>query len=219
MLTFAFLIFILFNFHSFINNIWFYASGSVAAITIKGEWWFALLNIGLFLSLFLFVGRKQADWKTSGLFAAFIVSLFIEMYGAPLLIYLAAGNSLLPPPHDIVFYLDFFGIRLGFDFWMAFGSLVITIGMAIIVLGWHQLWASRQSLFTEGFYRYSRHPQYVGFLYVIWGWAIAWPTIITLAFAPILTWAYIHAAIKEEKFILGTNPEYKGYMEKTPFMM
>src|SRR3989338_6788894 len=125
LLTGFFLLFILLNLQSFLDNVWFYASGSAIAIAIKGQWWFAALNIVIFLSLLLFLNRKKANWKTHGLFSAFIISLFAEMYGAALAIYFLAGGPAsvsrdTAPAHGVLFSLNFFGITLGFDFWMTF---------------------------------------------------------------------------------------------------
>lgn len=219
LLSVIFLLFIIFNFQSFIDNIWFYASGSVAAVLIKDQWWFTALNILVFLSLLLFIGRKNISWKTHGVFSAFIVSLFVEMYGAPLLLYFLSNNTLNndQAPHFVLFKINFLGVTLGFDFWMTFGAAIIISGIAIITIGWYQLWSSKKSLFTEGLYKYSRHPQYIGFLYTIWGWMIAWPTITTLIFTPILTWAYLDAAKKEEKSI--KEKEYGDYKSQTPFLL
>ncbi len=220
-LTLVFLLFILVNLSSFLNNVWFYLSGSVTAITVKGQWWFAAVNIILFMGLLLFLGRKNINWKTHGVFSAFIISLFVEMYGAPLALYFLSeklGQPVSSPPHEVLFNINFLGINLGFDLWMTFGAVIMILGMAIIALGWYQLWKSKDSLVTTGFYKYSRHPQYVGFLYTVWGWLIAWPTITTLLFAPVLTVAYLNAAKKEERFIEKESTEYKSYKEKTPFL-
>lgn len=223
LLTLLFLLFILLNLQSFLDNVWFYASGSVALFTVKGQWWFAALNILIFVSLLLLLNRKDADWKTYGLFSAFVISLFVEMYGTSLALYFISANILGAPlasGHPVLFNLDILGVGLGFDLWMSFGAVVIISGMLIITLGWHQLWSSKHELFTGGLYKYSRHPQYVGFLYTIWGWMIAWPTITTLVFTPILTYAYIHAARKEEKRMLAADDgKYKEYMEKTLFLL
>lgn len=221
LLSLILLLFILFNLQNFIENVWFYASGSVAAILIKDQWWLAAINIIIFISLLLFLGRRNISWKTHGIFSAFIISLFVEMYGASLLIYFLSNNLLDAKtiPHEVLFNLDFFGVTLGFDLWMTFGSFIIIIGIAIIALGWYQLWSSKKQLFTEGLYRYSRHPQYVGFLYTIWGWMIAWPTITTLVFTPILTIAYLNAAKKEEDNMLKENKDYEKYKNKIPFLL
>ena len=220
-LTLLFIAFVLFNFTKFLDNAWFYASGNVLGLTIKNAWGFAALNIAVFLALIFFIGRKSADWKTHGIFSAFIVSLFIEMYGAPLSLYLIATqfSDTKIPDHQILFHLDLFGINLAFDFWMTFGAFVISIGIAIIAIGWYQLWSSKKPLYTEGFYSYSRHPQYVGFLYVVWGWMIAWPTLLTILMAPVLTYAYINAAKKEEESISKEHKDYLEYKNKTPFLL
>ena len=42
-----------------------------------------------------------------------------------------------------------------------------------------------------GIYKYSRHPQYFGFLLVIVGWVIVWPSLLTIALSPILIFSYI----------------------------
>ena len=236
-LTLLIVFFILINLTSFIDNIWFYASGSVLGFTIKNSWWFAILNIVLFLFLVFLVGRKNVDWKAQGAFSAFIISLFIEMYGIPLSLYVVANQltGASDVPHQTIFAIDFFGINLAFDFWMTFGAFVILLGIIIILVGWYQLWtfennifknlkqngfkSSKKPLYTEGLYKISRHPQYIGFLYVVWGWMIAWPTLITLLMAPFLTYAYIHAAKKEEQFIAKENKAYLDYKTRTPFLI
>jgi protein-S-isoprenylcysteine O-methyltransferase Ste14 len=205
----------------FLDNVWFYAFGSVSAIIIKNQWWLAILNIAIFLSLLLFLGRKNINWKTHGLFSAFIISLFVEMYGASLILYFVSNNILheATPVHDVLFDITLFRVILGFDLWMTFGGIIILSGVLIIMLGWYQLWSSKKALFTDGLYRYSRHPQYIGFLYTIWGWMIAWPTLTTLIFTPILTYAYLNAAKKEENLMLKENRQYAEYRKKTPFLL
>ncbi len=217
--TIVILLGILVNVSSFLDNVYFYLSGSVFSISVKNNWPFVFLNILVFLSLLFFLGRKTADWKSKGIFSAFIISLFVEMYGFPLSMYLISGNLVEASNHEILFKLDLFFIKLGIDFWMAFGGLVIILGTLIIALGWYQLWKSKKILFTEGFYKYSRHPQYYGFLLIIWGWFIAWPTILTLLMAPVLTYFYLNAAKKEEAFLIQKNKEYLNYVRKVPFIL
>ena len=46
---------------------------------------------------------------------------------------------------------------------------------------------------------YVRHPQYIGFILVMFGFLLQWPTILTLAMFPVLTVMYVRLARSEEK--------------------
>lgn len=56
-----------------------------------------------------------------------------------------------------------------------------------------------RSLATTGPYSYVRHPQYVGFVLVMFGFLLQWPTILTLAMFPVLTIMYVKLARDEER--------------------
>lgn len=72
-------------------------------------------------------------------------------------------------------------------------------------------------LVTDGIYRFVRHPQYSGFMVIILGFLIQWPTIITLIMAPVLIIMYIRLSKKEENKILEEfGEEYLLYMNQVP---
>jgi protein-S-isoprenylcysteine O-methyltransferase Ste14 len=145
------------------------------------------------------------------------------MYGIPLTVYFAAntftGESVNNP--DIVYKFDFFGQNISLTIAMVYGTVLMVIGTIFVVLGWITLYRNlktNETLVTVGIYSYSRHPQYFGFVLVIFGWLVGWPTILTLIFAPILIYVYVRVCKVEEKE-LSENSEYSNYKKRVPFFI
>ncbi|HSK10226.1 MAG TPA: isoprenylcysteine carboxylmethyltransferase family protein, partial [Vicinamibacterales bacterium] len=73
------------------------------------------------------------------------------------------------------------------------------------------------ALAITGPYAYVRHPQYVGFILVMFGFLLQWPTLLTLAMFPALVWMYVRLARREEQEALATFGEaYRSYMQHVP---
>jgi len=98
---------------------------------------------------------------------------------------------------------------------MALSMVLITTGLIVVTFGWRQIYLARSDLVTNGIYRYIRHPQYIGFFLIIFGFLIQWPTLITLAMAPILFWMYRRLARREELLMIDQfGDDYRDYMTR-----
>jgi protein-S-isoprenylcysteine O-methyltransferase Ste14 len=186
---------------SFRAHLTYFLSGQIHETLITGNWAIVALNVGIFLAFagFLFV-RRSVDWSNVGgvgIYAAFIVSLFVEMYGVPLTIFLGSGLIAGPtqPPETILTFRAL-GQNFSMNLWMVHGVVVTALGMALVAAGWWQVY-SADGLVTDGLYRYSRNPQYVGIALIALGWVVGFPTILTLVLFPLLIGAYYNAARRE----------------------
>ncbi|MBL39478.1 MAG: isoprenylcysteine carboxyl methyltransferase [Xanthomonadales bacterium] len=195
-----------------------------------GLWSLVILNsaIFIFFAFSFFRPQTERDWRSFGAFSAFLVALFTEMYGFPLTIYFLSGW--LQSRHPEV---DWFSHDAGHLLEMLFGwqanphfgpfhvlsMIFIGAGFLIIAAGWRALYtAQRQNvLATSGPYAWVRHPQYAGFVLVMFGFLLQWPTLLTLAMFPILVWMYARLAIGEEREMKRQFGElWQIYAARTP---
>lgn len=201
-----------------------YLTGNIINNIIQSQWQLVVASIIVF-SLFAIPlsYRKRAKWLDYGLVGAFFLSLFIEMYGIPLTILFASKYFFVPGvrlPENVVEF-NFLGVAMGMDWAMAYGAVLMTLGMIMIVAGWYSLYRQARSgeYARSGLYAYSRNPQYVGFILLILGWFFGWPTILTIIFSPILIYKYVRAARAEERDMLALYPDYREYQKQTPFFL
>lgn len=193
-----------------------------------GLWGLVFIHIGLFVGFMLSFAKPSTkiEWRSLGLFSSFIVALFIEMYGFPLTIYVLSSwlgskyPAADPFSHESGHLLGIFlGIRSDHGtFLHLLSNLMIFGGAMIIASGWTAVHKGGGKPVTqEGPYKYVRHPQYVGFIAIIIGFLIQWPTLITIIMAPILIFRYVRLAGKEEQYMLKQFPkEYGAYMQEIP---
>jgi protein-S-isoprenylcysteine O-methyltransferase Ste14 len=195
-----------------------------------GLWFLVVINAAVFLIFaFSFTHPRSArDWRSFGAFAAFLVALFTEMYGFPLTIYLLAGwLGRRYPALDLLSHGagHLWNTVLG---WRGdphlnplhiLSNLLIGGGFILLAAAWHVLYeAQRQhTLAVTGPYAHIRHPQYGGFILIMLGFLLQWPTLITLLMFPMLVTMYVRLAQREEREVLTEFGEtYARYAANTP---
>ena len=194
-----------------------------------GLWPLVVINTAVILifAASFFHPRSGRDWRAFGVFSAFIVALFTEMYGVPLTIYLLSsslGSSFLGldlthngghlwaelsgwggDPHLSPFHLASYVLIIG-GFWL-------------MAAAWRVLYAAqrRGELAVSGPYAHLRHPQYLGFILIMIGFLLQWPTIPTLVLFPVLLVVYRRLAIAEEGEVRSRHgADWDAYAQQTP---
>lgn len=195
-----------------------------------GLWFLVILNSAIFI-IFAFSFAKPSkskDWTSFGAFSGFVIALFTEMYGFPLSIYFLSPwlESQFPDinwfAHDSGHFWEMiFGWQGNPHFGpFHFASLgFILLGFSVLSWGWPILHGALRSdkLAKTGIYARMRHPQYAGFVLIMFGFLLQWPTILTLIMFPVLVFMYVRLALREEKDAEAAfGDEYRAYAAVTP---
>src|SRR6266496_27985 len=181
-------------------------------IPAYGLWSLVIINsaIFIFFAFSFFKPKTQRDWRTFGSFSAFIVALFVEMYGFPLTIYLFSGwltrrfpgANLLSHDMGHLWYelLGFQGDPHSNPIHILSNVLVVA-AFLLLSASWKVLFAAQKEklLATAGPYSYVRHPQYAAFIVIMMGFLLQWPTLVTVAMFPILGVTYVRLAHREDR--------------------
>jgi protein-S-isoprenylcysteine O-methyltransferase Ste14 len=195
-----------------------------------GLWSLVIVNSLVFI-IFAFSFTKPKtprDWRSFSAFSGFIVALFAEMYGFPLTIYLMsgwlqtryAGVDILSHDSGHLWHT-----LLGwkgdphFDPLHILSFVFIGSGFVLLSAAWKVLYQAQRKhqLATSGPYARIRHPQYVAFVFILFGFLLQWPTLLTLLMFPVLVWMYVKLARTEERDALAMfGEEYQRYLDNTP---
>lgn len=195
-----------------------------------GLWSLVVINSLVFIVFAFSFAKPQTrrDWRSFGAFSAFLVALFTEMYGFPLTIYLLSGwlGSRFPEvdflAHDSGHLLEvMFGWRANPHFgpFHLLSTVFIFGGFILLANAWTVLYKAQQErkLATTGPYAHVRHPQYTGFIFIMVGFLLQWPTLVTLAMFPILVYMYVRLARREEEEVRTKfGEQYARYAAQTP---
>ena len=195
-----------------------------------GLWTLVVLNSAVFIIFAFSFGKPRSprDWRSFSAFSAFIVALFTEMYGFPLTIYLLSGwLQTRYPGIDLMSYNSgylwstLFGLRGDphFSFMHILSTVVTVAGFFLLGSAWRVLYAAQRErrLAIAGPYSYLRHPQYVGFIVIMFGFLLQWPTLLTLLMFPLLVAMYVHLAHTEETEVRREfGSIYERYEAVTP---
>lgn len=173
-----------------------------------GFWSLVVFNAAFFVVFVLsyLTPLRRREWRSFGVYSAFIVALFTEMYGFPLTIYIL--TSFLGSRYPV---LNPFSHASG-HLWVTLldgGAAMMTAihivsnvlmfgGLIIIAHGWGKIHRAQGALVTNGLYAWVRHPQYSGLFLITVGLLIQWPTIVTALTWPVLLIMYIRLARREE---------------------
>lgn len=195
-----------------------------------GLWALVLINSAVFILFAASFAKPSTKrgWRSFGAFSAFIVALFAEMYGFPLTIYLLSGWLQTRYPG-----VDFFSHESGHLLHTLFGisgdphfdplhilsNLFLLAGFLLLYSAWKVLYAAQRDrqLATTGLYARVRHPQYGGFILILFGFLLQWPTLLTLIMFPALVCMYYRLALREEadaRDLFGA--EWIVYADRTP---
>ncbi len=150
------------------------------------------------------------------------------MYGYPLTIYLLSGWLTTRFPgvdflsHDAGHLLE---VMIGTKIDPHFGPFhllsyaFIGGGFWLLSAAWTVLYQNQRNgtLAITGAYARMRHPQYIAFMLVMFGFLLQWPTILTLAMFPVLCFMYVRLAMSEEREsqrVFGV--QWESYAARTP---
>jgi hypothetical protein len=197
--------------------------------TAFGLWTLFLIASVLLVAIALALSRPagQRDWRGVSAFLGFIAALCAEIALVPLLVYLAWRWLLerIAGTHAFGDGLDLVQLVFGWEMhrhsvWLdRLGDFAIVGGVVVLAAAWKGLVDARRagSFARTGIYARVLHPQYLGFVLIMFGFLLQWPALLTgLAFGAVLL-AYRRLASDEEQAMAARyGAEWTRYRQRTP---
>lgn len=167
------------------------------------------------------------DLKGLGVFFGFLAALCAEIALVPLIVYFSWAwlYARMFGRHSSSGPVDLVQLVLGWKMhshpaWLAAaGALCIAAGLAVLALAWVGLREARRAnrLATTGVYRLVRHPQYLGFDLIMFGFVLQWPSLLTFIAFVLVAVAYMGLARDEEETLSALHgEEWTRYAQRTP---
>lgn len=89
----------------------------------------------------------------------------------------------------------------------------------LLAAAWRELYLAQRAgrLARSGPYSRVRHPQYIGFVLIMFGFLLQWPTLLTLVMFPVLVIMYARLAKHEETWAKAEfKSEWDAYAKEVP---
>lgn len=187
---------------------------------------YVFLNAFFLVLFIIFINfRGKVNWRSSSVYLAFIIALYVEMYGLPLTMYVLMWCIGFDNPGNLWYLLkmvvgeDLF-IFIFYSFLLPISNILIFTGILLILFGWKEIFRLGDQLVTTGPYKYVRHPQYLGLILVTLGINFLWTTLSTFLLWPVLVALYYQLAKTEERFLSEKFGEkFQAYKATVPMFL
>src|SRR5436190_9909467 len=149
--------------------------------------------------------RHTPDWKPF-----FPLLVFHSLFTALLMPYMDAREMWVLPGGDTLRWVGFVVLALGVS--LRLGPMM-ELGRRFVSVVALQ---DDHTLHTNGFYRWMRHPSYLGIILMDLGFAGVFRSTVALLLMPVVFWMFKRRMDVEERFMVGEfGGEYRDYMGRT----